>query len=82
MSTSPETPRDDKPTPPEQSAVILLLRDLGDTTWRMFVPTVGLLLLGVYVDSNFGTKPLGLIAGIVLGSLVAGFLIKKQLQKV
>ncbi len=82
MSTSPEKPRDDKPTPPERSAVILLLSDLGDTTWRMFVPTVGLLLLGVYIDGKFGTNPLGLIAGIALGSLIAGFLIKKQLQKV
>ena len=81
MRTSSEN-ADTSQTPPEKSTVILLLSDLGDTTWRMFVPTVGLLLLGVYVDGNFGTKPWGLIAGIVLGSLIAGFLIKKQLQKV
>ena len=83
MSASLPEPRDDKPTPTDQqSPVVLLLGDLGDTTWRMFVPTVGLLLVGVYVDDHMHTKPWGLLAGITLGTLIAGFLIRKQLRKV
>ncbi len=82
MSASHPEPRDDKPTPPKRSAVVLLLGDLGDTTWRMFVPTIGLLLAGVYIDDHMGTKPWGLVAGVIVGACIAGYLIKKQLQKV
>lgn len=82
MSTSSDKSGDEPTPPPEKSPVILLLGDLGDTTWRMFVPTVGLLLAGVYVDGQLGSKPWGLVAGIVLGACITGFLIKQQLQKV
>lgn len=82
MSTSPESPRDDKTTPPERSAVVLLLGDIGDTTWRMFVPTIGLALGGVYLDDIWGTKPWLMLVGAALGAGIAGLLIKQQLQRV
>ncbi len=82
MGTSSQKPGDSETPPTNKSSVVLLLGDLGDTTWRMFVPTIGLLLAGVYVDDHMGTKPWGLIVGIGIGTVIAGFLIKKQLRKV
>jgi hypothetical protein len=39
MKSSPEQ-SDDSPTPPEKSTVILLLKDIGNVTWRMFAPVI------------------------------------------
>ena len=55
-----------KPAEPEALGVILAT--IGDTTWRMFVPSVGFTLLGVWADGQFGLKPWLMIAGIVLGA--------------
>ncbi len=81
MSASPNKNSDDKPTPPDRSTVILLLGIAGDTTWRMFIPILGLTALGIWGDRSFGTKPLFTIAGVTIGVVIAAFLIKQQLQK-
>lgn len=81
MAPSP-TKGDDHQMPPTPSTVILLLSTIGDTTWRMFVPTIGLFLIGFWVDGQFGTKPWAEIAGILLGSLLAGLLVRNQLRNV
>lgn len=82
MSASPNKSSDDKATPPDKSTVILLLGTIGDTTWRMFVPTIGLTVAGVYADKAFGTKPWLTVVGIGLGALIAGLLVKRQLHEV
>ena len=82
MSASPTEKSDGKPTPPDKSTVILLLGIAGDTTWRMFLPVLGLTAGGVWGDRTFGTKPVLTVVGIVLGIIIAGNLIKQQLQKV
>lgn len=81
MSTS-QNNGDDTPTPPNSTTVVLLFGTLADTTWRMFVPTLGLTFGGVYLDRIIGTKPLLTIVGIVLGCIIAGYLIKRQFRKV
>ncbi len=81
MSTSP-TDKGESPTPPEKSTVLLLLGDIGDTTWRLFVPTIGMTIAGVYLDNQIDTKPWLTIAGIVLGIILAAILVRNQLQKV
>ena len=81
MATSPDK-GDDHHTPPTSSTVILMLATIGDTTWRMFVPTLGLLLVGIWTDSQFGTGPWAAVAGILLGSLLAGLLVRNQLRNV
>lgn len=80
MSKSPNH-RDDFPTPPSKSTAVLLLRDIADTTWRMFIPTIGITLLGVYADTQFDSLPWGTIAGIILGCTVTALLVRKQFKK-
>lgn len=82
MSASPNKNSDDKPTPPDKTTVILLLGTIGDTTWRMFVPILSLTFAGVYADKALGTKPWLTGIGILVGSAVAGILVKRLLQKV
>lgn len=60
----------------------VVLKTMGDTTWRMFVPTALFTLLGVWLDSQFGTKPWLMITGIALGALGAVLLVKQQLKNV
>ncbi len=80
MSTSPKG--DDKPTPPSRSTVVLMLATAADTTWRMFVPTIGLMLAGLMIDRQLGTKPWLMIVGLVLGVVLAWALVKRQMDKV
>lgn len=69
--------------PPERSTVLLLLGDIGSTTWRMFVPTVGLTLVGRFVDDITGvTAPWLMLVGALAGAGIAGFLIKRQLTDI
>lgn len=46
------------------------------------MPTIGLTVAGVYADKSLGTKPWLMVSGIVLGAVVAGLLVKRQLQGV
>ena len=77
-------PPESDPVPPsksDQSAVAVLLRDMADTTWRMFVPIVGLLLVGRYLDVKWHTKPFLMLAGAAVGAVIAAVLIKAQLKQ-
>lgn len=83
MSTSSEQkPEESESTGLQPSSVALIMKDIGDTTWRMFVPTIGLLALGYYGDTSFNTTPWLSLAGIVCGTAITALLIKRQLQKV
>ncbi len=58
----------------------VLLGTIGDTTWRMFVPSIGFTLLGVWGDNVFATKPWLMICGVVFGFVMAGVLVKRQID--
>lgn len=73
---------DKQPTPPDPSTVILLLTTIGDTTWRMFVPTIGLTVLGLLADKWLQTTPWVMILGIVAGAYLAYVLVKRQIKRV
>ena len=66
MKSSPKN-SDEPPTPPESSSVILLLKDIGDVTWRMFAPILVGIGVGVMIDGSASTGPWGVVGGIVLG---------------
>ena len=81
MSTS-QNDDDKQPTPPDASTVILLLTTIGDTTWRMFVPTIGLTVLGLLADKWLQTTPWIMILGIIAGAYLAYVLVKRQIKRV
>lgn len=81
MATSPNS-RDSKGVPPKSSTVILLLLTMGDTTWRMFVPIIGLMVLGLLADQWLHTKPWIMIVGMATGVYLAAVLVKRQFKKV
>ena len=64
-----------------QSDSLYLIMSMADTTWRMFVPTVGLLLVGNVLDEQWHTKPWLLLAGVAIGVCIAALLVKQQLAK-
>ena len=55
---------------------------IADTTWRMFLPSVGMTLLGVWLDGKFETTPWLLFAGVVLGLFIAVVAVRLQLKKI
>jgi hypothetical protein len=78
----PDTPTKPEPHTERSTGVAAsIIIDMTDTTWRMFIPTIGLLMLGRMLDSHFTTKPWLMIGGIVLGSVIAGLLVKRQLAR-
>ena len=58
-----------------------LILDMADTTWRMFIPTVGLLMAGRVADRHLGTKPWLMLAGLAVGAFIATLLVKRQLSR-
>lgn len=66
----------------KDSTPFILLATVADTTWRMFVPAVGFTLLGVWLDSQFDTKPWLMFMGITVGVLGAWLLVKKQVDDI
>lgn len=65
-------------TSPEDIPTKVIFATMADTTWRMFVPTVGFTLLGVWADAQFGAKPWLMFAGVGLGFGFAFLLVKRQ----
>ena len=55
---------------------------IADTSARLFFPSIGGTLLGVWADHSFKTTPWLMIAGIVTGVALAIFLVRAQLQAV
>lgn len=54
---------------------------MADTTWRMFIPVIGLALGGVWIDRTYGTKPFITIIGIIVGIAIAAYLVRLQFKK-
>ncbi len=81
MSSAAAKNSDDKPKPPEKSAALILFMIAADTTWRMFIPTLGGTLLGLWIDSMLKTEPWFAVGGLVVGIIVTTFLIRQLYKK-
>jgi len=75
-----ETPQRDSSEVASKQTALLLFGTIADTTWRMFVPSVGGALLGVWADNNFGTKPWFTVAGVTVGLAVVVGLVWLQIK--
>lgn len=55
---------------------------IADTTARLFVPTIGGTILGLWADHTWGTKPWMTITGVVFGAVIAFLLVNAQLRSI
>ena len=63
-------------------AMMILARTMIGTMWRMFLPTIGLTLLGLWLDNISGTKMRWLLAGIISGAIISVILVALQIAKI
>jgi F0F1-type ATP synthase assembly protein I len=82
MSTSSDQDGDTPPPKPTKSQVILMFGTMADTSWRMFIPIISLTVLGIWADRSWQTKPWMTVAGIIIGVILAGLLVQRQLERV
>ncbi len=69
-------------TPRAMSPAILVVLTALDTTWRMFIPILGLLALGLWLDKQLNMSPWLMLAGLVLGIVAAAGLVFLQYRRV
>ena len=86
MSSATPKSSEDKPKPSdvksENPTAFILLSTAADTTWRMFVPTLGGTLLGLWIDGQYGTEPWYGIGGLVIGIILTAVLVRQQYRQV
>ena len=63
-------------------AMMILARTMIGTMWRMFLPTIGLTLLGLWLDNVSGIKMRWLLAGIISGAIISVILVALQIAKI
>ncbi len=63
-------------------AMMILARTMIGTMWRMFLPTIGLTLLGLWLDNVSGMKMRWLLAGIISGVIISVILVALQIAKI
>jgi len=63
-------------------AMMILTRTMIGTMWRMFLPTIGLTLLGLWLDNVSGMKMRWLLAGIISGAIISVILVALQIAKI
>ena len=66
----------------DSGAMMILARTMVGTMWRMFLPTIGLTLLGLWLDNVSGMKMRWLLAGIVSGAIISVILVALQIAKI
>lgn len=71
----------DHKTPPESNSTVVFMT-IADTTWRMFLPSIGFTFLGMWLDDKLQTAPWLLFSGIIIGLCVATFAVVMQLKKI
>ena len=66
----------------DSGAMMILARTMIGTMWRMFLPTIGLTLLGLWLDNVSGVKMRWLLAGIISGAIISVILVVLQIAKI
>lgn len=56
-----------------------LALDFMDTTWRIATPVLLFAGAGIFVDAKVGSEPWLTLLGTVIGFIIAGMLVKKQI---
>ena len=72
----------EKSKSPEKSPVILLLGDVADTTWRLFLPVTLAAIIGIVADKKLETTPWVMFMSIIIGTTIAIWLLILQLKRI
>lgn len=80
MTRSPKS--NDRAADLPRSVAILLLATIADTTWRVFVPTIGGTLVGIKLDHLYNTAPWWTVATIITSTVISILLIILQIKSV
>jgi len=78
MTKSPKS--NDRAADLPRSVAILLLITIADTTWRVFIPTIGGTLIGIRLDHIFNTAPWWTVITISIGIITSLLLVILQLR--
>lgn len=65
---------------PGEGADLVIFKTLFDTTWRLFIPSIGLTVAGVIADKTFSTKPWLTVAGVAVGVALSITLVFLQMK--
>jgi len=82
MSTSPRLSKSQTASRKPQSVPMILVVTALDTTWRMFLPTIGGTFAGIGLDKWLNIAPLATIVCIILGFTLSVVLITRQLMTI
>jgi F0F1-type ATP synthase assembly protein I len=52
---------------------------IWETAWRIVTPVLVFTLAGIWADGHFDTKPWLALLGLMVGSVVAGVLVRRQI---
>jgi len=66
----------------DSGAMMILARTMIGTMWRMFLPTIGLTLLGLWLDNVSRMKMRWLLAGVISGAIISVILVALQIAKI
>ncbi len=77
MAEKPKVQSDQKT---DIDAATIMMQTIIGTTWRMFVPSIGLMLVGLWADLMLHTKPWLMFAGIIVGLATSAGLIYQQIR--
>lgn len=77
-----ETPSPASSQVPSSGTNLMIFGTIVDVTWRLFVPVLGLLVAGMWLDGQTDKKPLFALAGVVIGTLIAFGLIYQLYNQV
>ncbi len=80
MAKNKEPTKEETPKVPSSATVLLLFGTIADTTWRLFVPTLLGVIIGLMVDNHFATKPWFTVVGVIAGALLAFELVYLQMK--
>lgn len=83
-SPRPNGPKEgqDKKPQPAASAVQAIVMTMLDTTWRIFVPPIAAVFIGIGLDHLFNIVPVATAVCLALGVGLSIFLVTKQLNRV
>lgn len=60
---------------------LFALRIMGEIVWMIAAPVVLLAILGKWLDTRWGTRPIFLIIGFVLAALISGFSVWRRAKE-